>query len=287
MYAQTNLPFKIIGDGTKYTFLEKIGEGSYGVVGEYLSNTGETVAIKMVKQKHKSTADEINILEKIKSVCSEGLLCLIEIIKDRDVLYIVTEYINGINLEEYMQSYKKIIDEKYGNNFEMYEEMLMKIIKIILKAISRGIEILSELNIIHRDIKMENIIIDGNNKINLIDYGLSCIDAECRDIVGTPYYIAPELILGNKFNKANVSTEIYSLGVIAYYVYTGEFPLDTLGYHLNKINLSVYKQTYANNNNVTFESLSPNMNELVNSMLNRNPALRPTPEAVIMAVDKM
>lgn len=78
------------------------------------------------------------------------------------------------------------------------------------------------LKIAHRDIKPENILLDENGSLKLIDFGLSkqVKKKKMTTIVGTPYYIAPEVLTGNY----NVKCDIWSLGVIMYILLSGYLP---------------------------------------------------------------
>ena len=80
--------------------------------------------------------------------------------------------------------------------------------------------------IIHRDIKPENILF-ANKKdystLKLIDFGLSAYMDNCKNVVGTPYYMAPEMIDGHSYPQS----DIWSIGVIVYLSLTGKFPFES------------------------------------------------------------
>jgi calcium-dependent protein kinase len=83
------------------------------------------------------------------------------------------------------------------------------------------------LKIAHRDIKPENILLGENGSVKLIDFGLSkqVKSKKMNTIVGTPYYIAPEVLKGNY----NVKCDIWSLGVIMYILLSGYLPFGGTG----------------------------------------------------------
>lgn len=77
--------------------------------------------------------------------------------------------------------------------------------------------------VIHRDIKPENIMVDSNERVKLLDFGLSKKSKGETDqtICGTPYYIAPEMIEGDFYNE---KVDIWSIGVLLYSLVSGEMP---------------------------------------------------------------
>jgi calcium-dependent protein kinase len=83
------------------------------------------------------------------------------------------------------------------------------------------------MNIAHRDIKPENVLINESGNLKLIDFGLSkqVKSKKMNTIVGTPYYIAPEVLKG----KYNVKCDIWSLGVIMYILLSGYLPFGGTG----------------------------------------------------------
>ena len=122
------------------------------------------------------------------------------------------EYIPGDNL------FKLITNKKY---FKFTEREICQIITCILKAVS----FLHHNQIVHRDIKPENILfsVPGDfNALKLIDFGLSKVNNSKNDNrrVGTPFYMAPEMIKGN----CVFESDIWSIGVILYILVTGKQP---------------------------------------------------------------
>jgi len=96
----------------------------------------------------------------------------------------------------------------------------------IYKQIVNGISYLHKLNIIHRDIKLENIIINPDNKyIKIIDYGFGCITAKSKLLnffCGTPSYMPPEII--QKRDYIGFYADIWSLGILLFTLLCGAFP---------------------------------------------------------------
>jgi MAP/microtubule affinity-regulating kinase len=78
--------------------------------------------------------------------------------------------------------------------------------------------------VVHRDIKLENILIDQNSSVKLIDFGFSIVIAENQKLnvfCGTPSYMAPEIV--NK-QEYDFGVDIWALGVLFYKIVTGNFP---------------------------------------------------------------
>ncbi len=207
-----------IGDyKKKYDYIRLIGVGSFGKVRLFQDRNFRTLkyAIKTIKKnflnvhKLQCIIDEINIL---RSVDHPNIVKYFETYEEDQYIHIVMEYIPGQNLLDLLTS------KKYRKNFTDYE--ICNLVTSILKAIS----FLHSRNIIHRDLKPENILIcdpEDLTSVKIIDFGLSVFGRKDeRYCVGSPYYMAPEMIEGN-YSK---SSDMWSLGVIIYLVLTGKQP---------------------------------------------------------------
>ena len=161
-------------------------------------------------------------------------------------VYIIYEYINNItlfNLINNRNSWK--LDENKVPYFTIKNTLKYKLIINLIKAVQS----LHNKNIIHGDIKPENILVEGPN-IYLIDYGSSCIVDDNLDFVdvneyetvlGTPGYIGPELYDHHLY----YSSDIYSLGVCILEILIGDiwiYESDTLNYEYIQSNID--KETY-------------------------------------------
>lgn len=171
------------------------------------------------------------VYEKIRKIESEKIINKIEYIEKERYEIIIYEYIEGENLYNYIKK------RKIG-----YEE-----IKEIIKQIIEGIYELHKRNIIHCDLKLENILINKEKKIKIIDYDISKYSKReyiSKKICGTKNYIAPESYDIKLYSK---KSDIWSLGVIIYILLTKEYP-----YIDNKImesmNMIIREKIYKNIN---------------------------------------
>lgn len=183
------------------TLLSK--EGSYSVVytGK-CKDTNRTVVIK--KMQDKITAKkEVEILKMLQDC--PYIVTFYTRIEQMYQYNIIMEYIDGWNLLKY-----GIIDD-YGDA------------KHIFKQIALAIQHCHKNNVIHNDIKPDNIMIDKNKNVKLIDFGLSQLTTDKLLFRGSPLYAAPEI-----FKKTNVSTkiDIYSFGITMYESIYGYCPHD-------------------------------------------------------------
>ena len=225
------------------TLLRLLGKGSYGEV--YLSlnqNAKKLFATKKVKRKKtddemtKYFKNEINILRILNH---PNIVKLEEIKMDENNYYIVMEYINGGELSDYLKKYI----EKYGKPFS--EEIVQYLMKQIISALIY----IHDLNIIHRDLKLENIMVDFDNekdkeelnmmkaKIKIIDFGfaimLSSKFSLTNSAVGTFMYMDPKIlkefdnqVLVDKSRGYGKEVDIWSLGCICYQLFRGKYPFE-------------------------------------------------------------
>ena len=152
--------------------------------------------------------DEITIL---KNLDHPNIIKYFETYENNKYFYIVMEYCAGGELFDVIA--KKAQKEGSFNESEA-AEMMKKLLKAINHCHSQ--------NIAHRDIKPENIMITEDGDLKLIDFGLSkqVKNKKMKTIVGTPYYIAPEVLQG----KYGLKCDIWSLGVIMYILLSGYLP---------------------------------------------------------------
>ena len=124
---------------------------------------------------------------------------LVKTFKDQQRIYFLMEYINGIDLFDAIRELN-IVDNEQS--------------KFFMGCLVLALEHLAQKNIVHRDLKPENVMVDNNGYAKLIDFGTAKIlKNRTYTIVGTPHYMAPEVIRGKGYS---VSVDLWSIGVILY-----------------------------------------------------------------------
>ena len=210
----------LLDDITNYTMDKKLGEGRFSKV--YLAThklTSEKVAIKIIikrdnisKGASSHIRSEIDILKRLKhnNICK-----LFSVIEIDARIYFIQEFIEGEDLSHFI------------NQNEKFQLKIQKVCYYFRQIVS-AIDYMDTMGIAHRDLKPENILITEKNEIKLVDFGLGSIYKVNNNIkllktrCGSPFYCAPEMVLGNKY-YGNIS-DIWSLGVILYYMLFNELP---------------------------------------------------------------
>ncbi|KAL7006547.1 hypothetical protein EMMF5_003968 [Cystobasidiomycetes sp. EMM_F5] len=194
----------------KYTKIEKVGEGTYGVVYRARTNkTGEIVALKKIRLEQEdegvpSTAiREISLLKEMKD---ENIVRLLDIVHSENKLYLVFEFLD-MDLKKYMDKVEKIPDS---------DGMSPEIVKKFTYQLVKGVNYLHSRRILHRDLKPQNLLIDTDGNLKIADFGLARafgipLRTYTHEIV-TLWYRSPEVLLGSRHYSTGVDT--WSVGCI-------------------------------------------------------------------------
>ncbi|MEP1217359.1 MAG: bifunctional protein-serine/threonine kinase/phosphatase [Marinobacter sp.] len=136
--------------------------------------------------------------------------------RQRNYLYTVTEYIEGQTLKQWL------IDNPKPD---------LEVVRGLVVQIARGLYALHRMEILHQDIRPDNILIDTNGTAKIIDFGSARVAGivesatlEPNDTPGTALYMAPEYFLGE---TGTTCSDLYSLGVLTYHMLCGRFPYGT------------------------------------------------------------
>eukprot|EP01156_Anaeramoeba_ignava_P010169 Anaeramoba_ignava/a479016_469.p2 GENE.a479016_469~~a479016_469.p2 ORF type:complete len:393 (-),score=140.74 a479016_469:1535-2713(-) len=194
-----------------FTGLTKIGEGSTGSV--YVAThkaTGKQVALKImgefIQQNMKVVENEIAMMRSSKH---KNVVEYIGSYLTGDSLWVAMEYMDGGSLTEIVSICK------------MSEPQIAAVCKEILRALNY----IHGLNRIHRDIKSDNVLLSTKGEVKLADFGYCAQLTEevtkRNSVVGTPYWMAPELIRGQDYG---VKVDIWSLGILMVEMAEGEPP---------------------------------------------------------------
>jgi len=208
----------------KYDIGEIIGKGSYATVKVARNkNNNEKYAMKIYDKLKLDNSFIKNCIkseiEVLKLINHKNVAKLIEDINTESQIIIIQEFIKGFSLREY---YNKEIKGKKNISSEIYN-VLKKIFKQIFEAISY----LHQKDISHRDIKLENILMNNNYEVKIIDFGFGLYNPSHKKIdffCGTPKYIAPEILNGNGYFGEKV--DLWSLGVLIYKIYCDSYPFN-------------------------------------------------------------
>ncbi len=201
-----------------YKILEILGIGGMGKVFKAIdTQTKNIVAIKIINPE--LTKDE----ENKRRLSSEGRLLssinhlqivkVFEISETEKHTFIAMEYLDGGTLYD-------LIQKEHPFSFSRFKEIVFQICD--------GLHFIHSKEIIHRDIKSQNIMFDGNNNLRIMDFGLSKSPLVSKmtslgTVVGTLGYVAPEQITGIEVDNR---TDIFSLGVIMFQMITNELPFN-------------------------------------------------------------
>lgn len=191
----------------------KIGEGGAGeVFSATHTRTKEKVAIKKMKLKAQNLKTIINEIGMMKGCKHENIVQYIDSYLVADELWVVMEYMGGGCLTEVLDQYREL---------QLTEEHMASICNEVLK----GLQYIHHFHRIHRDIKSDNILLGVNGRVKLADFGYAAQLTQARkmrnSVVGTPYWMAPELIRGNHYSQ---KVDIWSLGIMTREMAEGEPP---------------------------------------------------------------
>ncbi|XP_051152772.1 phosphoenolpyruvate carboxylase kinase 1-like [Andrographis paniculata] len=196
-----------------YRVGEEIGRGRYGVVSSCRSvATGECFAVKSIdKRLIRDDAVDSQCLRneaKLTQLVSghPNVVRLFDVYEDDEFLHVVLEYCGSGDL------FERITDRPVYSESEARRVMVP-----LMEAVAHC----HSLGVAHRDIKPDNILFNSYNELKLADFGSAeCLgDGELMSgIVGTPYYVAPEVLAGRDYNE---KVDVWSAGVILYMLLAG------------------------------------------------------------------
>lgn len=209
-----------------YEIISKIGDAGQSQVWHAIHlGTRKEVAIKIPKfpgyssqQLFKRFEREIGTISRIEH---PNIVRIIDSDIHKGVYFYAMELIKGQHLDDYT------ITNKLGK----------KEILILFSRICSGIDFMHGKGVIHRDLKPSNILVSDDGVPHILDFGLAKFDFEDENALtltaeisraGTPAFMSPEQASGDS-SKAGVGSDIFSLGIMLYYLITGEYPFDLSG----------------------------------------------------------
>ncbi|XP_055369912.1 MAP/microtubule affinity-regulating kinase 4 isoform X2 [Betta splendens] len=215
-----------------YRLLKTIGKGNFAKVklARHIL-TGREVAIKIIDKTQLNPTSlqklfrEVRIMKTLKH---PNIVQLFEVIETEKTLYLIMEYASGGEVFDYLVAHGRMKEKEARAKF---------------RQIVSAVHYCHKKNIVHRDLKAENLLLDADANIKIADFGFSNeftagnkLDTFC----GSPPYAAPELFQGKKYDGPEV--DIWSLGVILYTLVSGSLPFD--GQNLKELRERVLRGKY-------------------------------------------
>lgn len=186
---------------------EEIGSGGFATVykGQWKN---KQVAIKVLKPGEDESCfhDEKDIMQSLRGLekSNSHIIKLYAVIENAKTCGLVMEYMPDGNLVDYIEKNRDIL-----------------LLDRLALDIALGLMYLHSYNFIHRDIKPDNVMIKSN-RAKIGDFGLSAKKENLKaELVGTPHYLAPELIADNNYSD---KSDMYAFALVLFEMYTGDFP---------------------------------------------------------------
>lgn len=209
----------------RYELLETLGRGTYGKVKKAIErHSGREVAIKSIrKEKIKDEQDMVHIRREIEIMSSlrhPHIISIYEVFENKDKIVIVMEYASKGELYDYISERRRLTERETRHFF---------------RQIVSAVHYCHKNGVVHRDLKLENVLLDENCNIKIADFGLSNLyhkDKLLQTFCGSPLYASPEIVNGRPYRGPEVDS--WALGVLLYTLVYGTMPFDG-GDHKNLI----------------------------------------------------
>ena len=248
-----------------YKFGRMIGRGAFGKVNIGLNIlTGRIVAIKSFNKQNisnekakKKIIYETNLM---RGLYHPSVTKILETFETDKYMLIIMEYISGGNLQNFVKKRRKLCE---------------KTARILYRQLIQGIKYIHSKGIVHRDIKLENILLDLNNIVKICDFGVGKLTQKGQklsDQCGTPVYMAPEIIKGDGYEGFPV--DVWSSGVALYIMLSGNIPFNRDKTH--DLQSAILNLPYKK-----IDDISDNANDLLNNILEKDPNKRFTPDQIL------
>lgn len=206
--------------GNRYELLCRVGTGGMAVVYKAKDKIlNRFVAVKILREEFKENEEFIRRFnvesQAAASLSHQNIVQIYDVGEEDGLHYIVMEYLEGKTLKEYMNEKGGKLPWREAANFSM--------------QICRALEHAHSKHVVHRDIKPQNIIMTEEGKLKVADFGIARAANNTTTVnstaaaVGSAHYLSPEQARGG---YTDCRSDIYSLGVVMYEMFTGRLPFD-------------------------------------------------------------
>ncbi|KAE9601541.1 putative protein kinase CAMK-CAMKL-CHK1 family [Lupinus albus] len=247
----------------KYELGRTLGEGNFGKVKfARNSDSGQPFAIKILEKNkiiNLNSTDQIKReITTLKLLKHPNVVRLHEVLASKTKIYMVLEYVTGGELF-YKIASKGKLSETEGR--KLFQQLI------------DGVSYCHNKGVFHRDLKLENVLVDDKGNIKITDFGLSALPQHLREdgllhtSCGSPNYVAPEILANKGYDGA--TSDAWSCGVILYVILTGYLPFDDR-------NIAVLYQKIFKGDAQIPKWLSPGAQNMIKRILDPNPITRIT-----------
>ncbi|XP_051020315.1 sperm motility kinase 2A-like [Acomys russatus] len=243
---------------SQYKIIKTIGQGSNAKV--HLAHhrlTGTPVAVKVVVKKEQLITSEAEIMMMTNH---PNIVSLLQVIESERRIYLVMELVEGQQLYQHIRESGHLEEDEARG---------------IFRQITAAVSYCHNVGIIHRDLKPDNIMLERNGRVKIIDFGLGTqvypgqrLSQQC----GAYSFGAPELFQGRLYDGTKI--DIWTLGVVLYYMVVGRVPFDT-------VILSELRNKVVSGKYFIPSELSKELRDLISLLLTVNPKYRPTINEVL------
>ncbi|XP_053323057.1 serine/threonine-protein kinase 17A [Spea bombifrons] len=270
LLGEPNIPIQTQPFTNKYRISpgHELGRGKFAVVRKCVEKeTDKEYAAKIMRKRRKGEdcrmeiLHEIAVLELAKE--SPWVIKLHEVYETASEMILVLEFAAG----------GEIFNQCVAEREEAFKE---KDVQRLMRQILKGVSFLHRHNVVHLDLKPQNILLTSScplGDIKIVDFGLSRVvnnNKELREIMGTPEYVAPEIL---SYEPICTATDMWSIGVLAYVMLTGTSPFLGDDKQQTFLNISQLNISYMDGE---FDGISETAIDFIKSLLVREPEGRST-----------
>ncbi|XP_074140620.1 serine/threonine-protein kinase 17A [Sminthopsis crassicaudata] len=248
----------------------ELGRGKFAVVRKCVrKDSGKEFAAKFMRKRRKGQECRMEIVHEIAVLelaqGSQRIINLHEVYETSTEMILVLEYAAG----------GEIFDQCVAEREEAFKE---KDVQRLMRQILEGVSFLHAHNVVHLDLKPQNVLLTSESPlgdIKIVDFGLSRMmesSEELREIMGTPEYVAPEIL---SYDPISTATDMWSIGVLAYVMLTGISPFLGDDKQETFLNISQMNVSYSEEE---FDVVSEAAVDFIKALLVKRPEDRATAE---------